>query len=115
MPADDVAAGAGGGVTVVDVYSNSSSAPNRASSTFLRRPSETASAMPPLTTVSRSSRPKLRPLRCLGASRSATEASRKDSAARSAVLRAAAIYAFPTGDIDQMLGEIGRGYLSPPR
>ena len=77
-PAGGVAAGAGGGVVVVEVYSNSSSAPNSASSTFLRRPSDTARAMPPLTTVRRISRPKLRPLRCLGASRRATEASRKD-------------------------------------
>ena len=63
------------GELVVDLYSNSSSAPNRASSTFLRRPSDTARAMPALTTVSRSRRPKLRPLRCWGASRSATLAS----------------------------------------
>ncbi|MEP6640055.1 MAG: antitoxin [Chloroflexota bacterium] len=41
--------------------------------------------------------------------------SRKDPATRSAILRAAARHAFPTGDIDQMLGEIERGYLLPPR
>jgi hypothetical protein len=63
------------------VYSNSSSAPNRASSTFFRSPSETASARPPPTMPRRISFPRP-PLRLrLGASRSATEASRIDSAA----------------------------------
>lgn len=35
---------------------------------------------------------------------------RKDPAARLAVLRAATRHRFPTGDIDQMLAEIERGY-----
>ena len=71
-----VAAGA-----VFEVYSNSSSAPNRASSTFLRRSSETASATAPPTTPSSSSLPRP-PLRLrFGASRSATDASLNDSAA----------------------------------
>ena len=46
---------AGVGEEVVEVYSNSSSAPNSASSTFLRSPSETTSATAPPTMPSRSS------------------------------------------------------------
>ena len=49
-------AGVAGGA-VVDVYSNSSSAPNSASSTFLRRPSLTASATPAPTMPTSSSLP----------------------------------------------------------
>ena len=48
---------AGVGEEVVEVYSNSSSAPNSASSTFLRRPSETTRATVPPTTPSRRRRP----------------------------------------------------------
>jgi hypothetical protein len=36
--------------------------------------------------------------------------SRKDPAARLAVVRAGGRHRFPTGDIDQMLAEIERGY-----
>ena len=56
-----------GATLVVEVYSNSSSAPNSASSTFLRRPSETASATPPPTTVEQQQPAEARPLRfCFG-------------------------------------------------
>ena len=59
-----------------DVYSNSSSAPNSVSSTFLRRPSLTASAAPAPTAPMKRTLPKLRPpFFFLGASRSATLAS----------------------------------------
>jgi hypothetical protein len=70
------------GELVVEVYSNSSSAPNSASRTFLRRPSDRASASPPPTRPSSRIRPKP-PLRYFfGASWRATLASRNDSAAR---------------------------------
>jgi hypothetical protein len=36
-----------------------------------------------------------------------------DAKKKLAVVRAAAAHAFPTADIDQMLNEIERGYLSP--
>ena len=52
-----VASGDGGAV-VVEVYSNSSSAPNSASRTFLRSPSESASATPAPTMPSSRTRPK---------------------------------------------------------
>jgi hypothetical protein len=66
---------------VVELYSNSSSAPNSPSSTFLRRPSLTASATPaPATPISRTfPKPPLRFF--LGASRRAKLASLIDSAA----------------------------------
>ena len=57
----------GAGV-VVEVYSNSSSAPNSASSTFERRPSLSASARPAPTIATSSSRPR-RFLRLGGARR----------------------------------------------
>jgi hypothetical protein len=41
--------------------------------------------------------------------------SRKDPAARLAVVRAAGRHRYPTGDIDQMLSEIERGYRSGDR
>lgn len=40
---------------------------------------------------------------------------RGDARKKLAVVRAAATHAYPTADIDQMLGEIERGYLGDPR
>ena len=36
----------------------------------------------------------------------------RDSERKLKAIRAAAVHSFPTGDIDQMLGEIERGYLT---
>ena len=37
-----------------------------------------------------------------------------DAAGKRAAVRAGALHAFPTGDIDTMLTEIGRGYSAAP-
>lgn len=37
----------------------------------------------------------------------------KDVRSKTAALRRSGVYSFPTGDIDQMLAEIERGYLEP--
>ena len=76
MPA--VAGGGPTGDEVVEVYSNSSSAPNSVSSTFLRRPSETRERDAGADDAERAAagRSSAAACFCLGASCSATLASR---------------------------------------
>ena len=78
-----VEGGAGVAGAVVEVYSNSSSAPNSASSTFLRRSSETRERERRADDAEQEQLAEAAALALafFGASRSATDASRKDSAA----------------------------------
>jgi len=43
------------------------------------------------------------------------EAPRSEAGKKLQVIRAAARHSFPTADIDEMLGQIERGYLDAPR